>query len=111
MSPRTAITQITVEDLAQMIRSNPDLQLWDVREDFEIAIGAIPGAKQLNENAVQELLERGDRNAAMIFSCHHGGRSMQAAAFFAEQGFTDVANVVGGIDAWSVKIDPNVPRY
>jgi monothiol glutaredoxin len=43
--------------------------------------------------------------------CHHGGRSQKAAEYFAAAGFRDVHNVVGGIDAWSTEIDPDVPRY
>jgi rhodanese-related sulfurtransferase len=43
--------------------------------------------------------------------CHHGGRSMQVAMFLAQHGFERVANVAGGIDAWSRDVDPSVPRY
>lgn len=43
--------------------------------------------------------------------CHHGGRSLQVAAFLAQQGFEDVSNITGGIDAWSHELDPSVPLY
>jgi len=43
--------------------------------------------------------------------CHHGGRSMQVANFLVHHGFAHVANVSGGIDAWSLQLDPSVPRY
>ena len=45
------------------------------------------------------------------FLCHHGNSSRQAAEHFRNQGFHDLYNVEGGIDAWSVEIDPTVPRY
>ena len=43
--------------------------------------------------------------------CHHGARSQQVAMFLERQGFTRVANIAGGIDAWSLQCDPTVPRY
>jgi monothiol glutaredoxin len=51
------------------------------------------------------------RETVLVFHCHHGGRSQQAAEHFAALGFTRVFNVVGGIDAWSQEVDPKVPRY
>jgi len=43
--------------------------------------------------------------------CHHGARSMRVAAFLAGNGFTQVANIAGGIDAWSIELDPALARY
>ena len=51
------------------------------------------------------------RQEPFVFHCHHGPRSQQAAEHFAALGFTNVHNVVGGIDAWSNEIDPSVPKY
>ncbi|HZN11235.1 MAG TPA: rhodanese-like domain-containing protein, partial [Blastocatellia bacterium] len=47
----------------------------------------------------------------IVLHCHHGMRSEQASAFLARQGFTNVKNMIGGIDAWSARVDPSVPRY
>ena len=47
----------------------------------------------------------------LVFHCHHGGRSQAAAEHFRSRGFTNVHNMVGGIDAWSREVDPDVPRY
>ena len=47
----------------------------------------------------------------IVFHCHKGGRSQQAAEYLRRKGFTNVHNVTGGIDAWSQEIDPQVPRY
>jgi len=46
-----------------------------------------------------------------VFVCHHGMRSASVAAYFAEHGYTNIANLTGGIDAWSCDVDPAVPRY
>ena len=51
------------------------------------------------------------KDTELIFHCHHGGRSQAAAEHFAGLGFTNTFSVVGGIDAWSQQIDPDVPRY
>ena len=52
-----------------------------------------------------------DKATPLYFHCHHGQRSQQAAAFFLSHGFSNVYNVSGGIDAWSLEVDPSVPRY
>jgi rhodanese-related sulfurtransferase len=52
-----------------------------------------------------------DPNRAIACLCHHGGRSMQVASFLQARGFAHVANIAGGIDAWSVELDTSVPRY
>ena len=51
------------------------------------------------------------KDTMIVFHCHHGGRSQQAAEHFAAEGFSNIHNVEGGIDAWSQQIDPSVPRY
>jgi len=58
-----------------------------------------------------EKLQAMPKSTALAFLCHHGGRSQQAAEHFRGLGFTDVANIVGGTDAWSRDVDPSVPRY
>jgi monothiol glutaredoxin len=52
-----------------------------------------------------------DKTSAVVFHCHHGGRSRAAAERFVAEGFRNVYNLRGGIDAWSLEIDPRVPRY
>ena len=56
-------------------------------------------------------LQQLPKDTPLAFLCHHGGRSQQAAEHFRNQGFHDLYNVEGGIDAWSTDIDPSVPRY
>ena len=63
------------------------------------------------DQAAQEKLAKLDRETPLYFHCHHGGRSQQAAEHYLRQGFKQVYNVVGGIDAWSREVDPSTPRY
>lgn len=102
---------ISVDEVAAALRGGETLRLLDVREDWEFKLAAIPGAELLTEALATELMQAGDRSARYIFTCHHGIRSMQAAVFFARQGFTNVRSMSGGIDEWSQRIDESIPRY
>ena len=74
-----------------------------------------PAAHHISAKSAQGFAQRRiaelSPETPLVFICHHGIRSQQAAMYFAAQGFTDVANVEGGIDAWSRLVDPAVPRY
>jgi monothiol glutaredoxin len=87
------------------------ITLVDVRPPEERAIAAVPVEYEGLENGGLERLLALPKDTPLAFLCHHGGRSAQAAMYFAQQGFDDVCNVVGGIDAWSLGIDPGIPRY
>jgi monothiol glutaredoxin len=86
------------------------LELFDVRTDAERALARIDGARHLDDAGRAAALEL-DRATTMVFHCHHGVRSRAAAEYFASQGFRNVYNLTGGIDAWSRQVDPNVPTY
>ena len=94
---------------ARLASARPPL-LIDVRTPQERAIAQIAGARALDD-ALQAELATLDRSTPLVFHCHHGVRSQRAAEYFLAQGFTDVSNLEGGIDAWSVTVDPSVPRY
>ena len=85
-------------------------ELFDVRTERERDLAAIDGAKMLTPEA-ETALAGADRDAMLVFHCHHGGRSRSAAEHFLREGFRNVWNVEGGIDAWSLKVDPKVARY
>jgi monothiol glutaredoxin len=87
-----------------------EVRLFDVRTPEEHAIAAIAGARLLDEATRAEILAL-DRGTPLAFVCHHGARSQAAAEFFVAQGFREVYNVRGGIDAWSREVDASVPRY
>lgn len=86
------------------------LELFDVRTPREYEIAKIAGARLLDRSA-QDYIMSLAKDTPLYFHCHHGGRSQQAAEFFIGQGFKEVYNVEGGIDAWSREVDTDVPRY
>ncbi len=105
-----SVQQMSVGQLKAAIDGGESFQLLDVRTPEERATAAIPGAILLNEEEAARI-EALPRNTKLILHCHHGGRSQQAAEQFVSLGFSQVFNIVGGIDAWSQEVDPDVPRY
>lgn len=85
--------------------------LLDVRLPEELAVAALPGALHIPLGELPQRLGELDRDAPIAVLCHHGVRSERAARWLEQNGFGDVSHLVGGIDAWSVEIDPRVPRY
>ena len=86
------------------------VELFDVRPDHERALASIAAARSLDE-AGQKYLFSLHRNAPVAFLCHHGMRSQSAAEQVLAEGFRNVYNLRGGIDAWSESVDPAIPRY
>lgn len=112
----SAIPQISVEELAQRrLETHQALQLIDVREPQEIAIACIPGFEVLSLSEFAEwsgdILTRFDPEVETLVICHHGVRSAQMCYWLRTQGFSNVKNVVGGIDAYSARIDSTIPQY
>jgi rhodanese-related sulfurtransferase len=91
---------VTVAELLAMMTQG-GLRLVDVRTDAEIAQGKIPQGEPLPLHLVPLKLADMDKGATTVFYCRFGGRSAQAAAFAAANGFTDVYNLQGGIIAWA----------
>jgi monothiol glutaredoxin len=104
------VKSIDVRSLKEKMEADASLELLDVRSQKERDLAKIEGAKLLDREAQQYVLGL-DKATPLYFHCHHGQRSQQAAAYFLSQGFQNVYNVAGGIDAWSLEVDPNVPRY
>ncbi len=86
------------------------VHLYDVRTPEEREIARIEGSTLLEQSTRDEILAL-PRDTPLVFHCHHGGRSQQAAEYFLDQGFTRVANLRGGIESWSREVDASVPRY
>ena len=106
----STVKQISATDLKGMMDSDQAPELIDVRTEQERAVAAIQGSKLLDDRVHEHLLSL-DRDTPIVFQCHHGIRSQAAAEYFARTGFRNLYNLVGGIDAWSVEVDPSVPRY
>lgn len=104
------VQQMDVATLKQLIDSGQRFHFFDVRTPQERATASIPGSRLLDATVAAEIEEL-PKDAMLVFHCHHGGRSQQAAEQFRNLGYRNVHNIAGGIDAWSQQIDPSVPRY
>lgn len=105
------IREVSVGELkARRDRGDPPVVV-DVREDWELQLARIPDVLHVPMNQVPERLGELSREAEIVVMCHAGGRSMRVAHFLAGQGFTNVANLTGGISAWSQEVDATVPQY
>ena len=103
------VKQMSVSELKNSLENNTVI-LIDVRGSEERALASLDAAKPMNSETMQ-LMEALPKDTALAFICHVGNRSQVAAEHFRKQGFTNVNNVVGGIDAWSKEVDPSVPEY
>jgi monothiol glutaredoxin len=97
------------EDVRDMLQKGEKLHFVDVRTEQERAIAKVDAARLLDAEYARELAAL-PKDSKLVFMCHHGVRSQNAAQEFVDRGFTNVWNVVGGIEAWSA-MDPSVPRY
>jgi monothiol glutaredoxin len=86
------------------------MRLLDVRTPQERAAACIEGSTLVTNENIDELLAL-PKDTKLVFHCHHGMRSYQAAQHFAQKGFRNLHNMAGGIDAWSTEVDDRVPRY
>ena len=93
-----------------MIDRGDVLELVDVRTPEEREVASIDGSTLLDQ-AYHDHLMTLDKQTLMVFQCHHGIRSQAAAEYFLHEGFGNLCNLSGGIDAWSTLIDSSVPRY
>jgi len=103
------VRQMSVRELAEKWQAG-EVTLIDVRGETDRSQASIKGSLVLDRETM-ERLETLPKDTAIAFLCHHGNASMGAAEYFRKQGFTNISNVAGGINAWSMEIDPSVPRY
>lgn len=104
--------EISVAETNRLLEETPDaVRLIDVREPDEAEICRIDGAQPIPMRQIPEHIGTLPRDKHLLIQCHHGGRSLRVTQFLRANGFTNVSNVAGGIDAWSLTIDPSVPRY
>jgi adenylyltransferase/sulfurtransferase len=102
---------ITVTELKARIDNGDDFVLLDVREPHEIEICKLANSVKIPLGQLPERLGELDPAADIVVHCKMGVRSANACDFMAAHGFTKVANLVGGITAWSDEVDPSVPKY
>ncbi len=106
-----SIQQITPLQLQQKRTQQPDLKILDVREPHEFEFAHIVDSILIPLSLIPLKIEELNRDEDLVVLCHHGVRSMMACRFLAKEGFENLYNLAGGIDAWSVECDSTVPRY
>ncbi len=102
---------ITVQELKSRLDKGDKIFLLDVREPHEYEWAKIEGSKLIPLGQLPTSLNQLDRETEIVAYCHKGMRSADAVGFLLQQGFSNVKNLIGGIDSWSVEIDRAVPRY
>jgi len=107
------VVQIRPAELKAMLDAGQPVYLLDVRNPDEYAHCRLPDSHLVPLPELQRRLDEVDppEGALVVVYCHHGVRSLSGAAILAHHGRENVASLAGGIDAWSILIDPSVPRY
>jgi len=103
--------EVTALDLKQELEAGKPILLLDVREPHEYEIASIEGARLIPLGELPERLRELDDHAEIVTHCHHGARSLKALEILRAAGFSKVRSLKGGIDAWAVNVDPELPRY
>jgi rhodanese-related sulfurtransferase len=104
---------ITAPELASWLAdpTRPRPLLLDVREPWEFETCHITGAMLIPMQTIPSRHGELEADAPVVCICHHGGRSMQVAAFLEQNGFTQVTNLTGGVHAWAQQVDRTMPVY
>ncbi|MEI6544423.1 MAG: rhodanese-like domain-containing protein [Methylococcales bacterium] len=105
------VKQLSAIELKNKIQQKENLFLLDVREPHEFQYANITNSILIPLNQIPNRLNELDKDREIIVICHHGMRSQQAANYLIQSGFKNIANLSGGIDAWSCSSDSSVRRY
>jgi len=106
------VEEIPPAEVAERMQRSPSaVLLLDVREPYERELAKIDPSVHIPMSEIPERAEELPRDREIVVYCHGGARSAMVAGFLEAKGFARVANLTGGIDAWSLTVDPRVPRY
>lgn len=106
------VRDILPEDVKVWVDENRGIVLLDVREEYEVNFCRIVGSLHIPLGKLSELAsEQLNPDQKTVVYCHHGVRSRLGGQILERLGFSDVYNLAGGIEAWSTRIDPSIPRY
>lgn len=104
--------EITPTELKQRLDKGDDIQIVDVRENNEVAIGRIPNSIHIPLGQILARMDEIDPNRETVVHCKMGGRSARAIDAMQRSGFQGkLVNLKGGILRWSDEVDPSVPKY
>ena len=106
-----SVIEISALNLQKKIQTEANLLLLDVRELHEFEFAHIGGSLHIPLGQIPQRIAEIDSSQGCVAICHHGIRSQQAATFLVNAGFTNIYNLSGGIDAWSVDCDKTILRY
>lgn len=111
-SPDEVSWEVDCHEVRRLLRA-PDFLLLDCREPEEHQTARIDGAVLIPMSEIADRLDElnGHRDRRIVVHCHHGGRSLRVAHWLRKNGFAQAQSMAGGIDRWSLEIDPSVPRY
>ena len=104
-------TELPPPELKKRLDARDAVTLLDVRDEWETKLARLEHAAHIPVVEIEHRLDELDPADEIIVYCHHGIRSQHAADYFRSHGFRNLYNLQGGIDAWSVLVDPSVPRY
>lgn len=102
--------EISCDELATRIGAGDDIYLLDVRLAWENELARIDGGTLITLQTIPANVMEIPRDREVVVYCHHGGRSLQAAHFLRQQGI-GARSLRGGIDQWSIVVNPKIPRY
>lgn len=113
MSPIDLPFEIDVHSVKALLDRNDDFLLLDCRGQDEFNAARITGSKLIPMREIPARLDelKPFQDKRIVVHCHHGGRSSRVTEWLRQQGFDSAQNMTGGIDAWSLEVDPSVPRY
>jgi rhodanese-related sulfurtransferase len=103
--------EITPAEMKERLDRGENFLLVDVREPWEHELCRIEGAKLIPMGSIPTNLQALDVDEDVVCYCHHGMRSMDVAVWLRGQGVQRAKSLAGGIERWSLEIDPRVPRY
>jgi len=103
--------EIGVAELDAWRKGGKDVFVLDVREDWEVATVALPGAVNIPMQQVPQRAEELPHDKPLVVMCHRGGRSRQVTGWLRQNGFPQATNLAGGISAWAEEIEPGMPTY
>jgi rhodanese-related sulfurtransferase len=104
--------EITPKEVKRLLDKRKRLRLVDVREPVEFEAARIEGAELFPMRSIPKALPLFEEEEnPIVVLCHHGMRSLQVVGWLREQGVENCTSMAGGIDRWSLEIDPQVPRY
>ncbi len=110
-TPNGAVAGISAFELHELLSRNESISLIDVREPFEVEIARINGEKLIPMGDIPDRMDEIPRAGTTVLFCKSGVRSANAIAFLRSQGFDNLLNLEGGIDAWREQVDPSLRKY